>query len=134
MIIILLFGKTAWTNLIKTVQLLQNIATKNLKNIFSQIWTILGSNYKVFIKFVHAILPKSRRMIIDYQLKKLLEKCLKTQLVGFGWADVLGFSPESDWDNIHCCANFWQHLSPSEIYFNQNHFEWNNLSIQNLAQ
>ena len=31
-------------------------------------------------------------MIIDYQLNKLLENCLKTQLVGFGWVDVLGFN------------------------------------------
>ena len=29
-------------------------------------------------------------MIIDYQLNNLLVNCLKTQLVGFGWADVLG--------------------------------------------
>ena len=32
-------------------------------------------------------------MIIDYQLNILLENYLKTQLAGFGWADVLGFSP-----------------------------------------
>jgi hypothetical protein len=37
----------------------------------------LVSNYTVFIK-VHAILPKSRRMP-----NKLLENCLKIQLVGF---------------------------------------------------
>ena len=36
-------------------------------------------------------------MIIDYQLNSLLENCLKTQLVEFGWADVLGFSQENDW-------------------------------------
>ena len=86
MIVLLLLGKIA---------LLPKIATKNLKNILAQIWTILVSNYTVFIKSVHAILPKSRRMIIDYQLNKLLENCLKTQLVGFGWADVLGLSPSA---------------------------------------
>ena len=31
-------------------------------------------------------------MIIDYQLNSLLENYLKTQLVEFGWADVLGLS------------------------------------------
>ena len=48
--------------------------------------------YTVFIKFVHVIIPKSRRTIIVYQLNSLLENCLKTQLVGFGRADVLGFT------------------------------------------
>ena len=47
---------------------------------------IFGSNYTVFIKFVNAILPKSRRTIIDYQLNSLLENCLNTELVVFGWA------------------------------------------------
>ena len=28
-------------------------------------------------------------MIIDSQLNKFLETCWKTQLFGFGWADVL---------------------------------------------
>ena len=91
MIVLLLLGKIAWINLIKTAELLPKIATRNLKNILAQIWTILVSNYTVFIKFYYAILPKSRRMIIDYQLNSLLENCLKTQLVEFGWADVLGF-------------------------------------------
>ena len=91
MTILLLLGKIAWINLIETVELLAKIATKNLKNILAQIWTIFVSNYTVFIKFYHAILPKSRRMIIDYQLNSFLENFLKTQLVEFGWEDVLGF-------------------------------------------
>ena len=57
---------------------------------FLQIWSILGSNYTVIIKFIDAILSKSRRMIIDCQLNSLLENCLETQLVGFTSADVLG--------------------------------------------
>ena len=64
---------------------------KELKNLFSQTWVILGSNQTVFIKFIGSILSKRRRMIIDCQLNSLLENCLKTQLVGFRWADVLGF-------------------------------------------
>jgi hypothetical protein len=63
-----------------------------LKNILEQISTILESNYTVVIKFVYAILPKSRRMIIDYQLNSLLENCLKTQLAGLGRADVFGLT------------------------------------------
>ena len=55
------------------------------------LFAIFASNSTDFIKIVHAILPKSRRMILDYQLNSLLENCLKTQLVGFGCADVLGF-------------------------------------------
>ena len=69
MTVLLLLGKIAWINLIKTEELLQKIAINNLKNILAQIWTILVSNYTVFIKFVGVILPKSRKMIIDYQLK-----------------------------------------------------------------
>ena len=72
--------------------LLPKIAKKKFKNIFSQIWVILGSNYTVFIKFIGSILSKSRRMIIDCQLNSLLDNCLKTQLVGFRWADVLGLT------------------------------------------
>ena len=34
-------------------------------------------------------------MIIDCQLNSLLENCLKTQLVGFRWAGVLGLKPKS---------------------------------------
>ena len=52
----------------------------------------LEVNYTVFIKFVYAILPKSRRTVIDCQLNSLLGNCLKNQLVGFRWADVLGLS------------------------------------------
>ena len=63
--------------LTKIVQICANIFFKFFVAIF-------GSNYTVFIKFVHAILPKSRRRIVDYQLNSLLENCLNTQLVGFG--------------------------------------------------
>ena len=52
------------------------MATKNLKNIIAQFRTILVD----FIKFVHAILPKSKRMSRDYQLNTLnsiRENCLK---------------------------------------------------------
>ena len=59
----------------------------NLKYLFSQIWAILGNNFIVFIKFIGAILSKSRETIIDCQLISLLENCLKTQLVGFRWPD-----------------------------------------------
>ena len=55
----------------------------------------MGSNYAIFIKVFVANLSKSRRMIIDCQLNSLLENCLKTQLVGFRWADVLGLKPKS---------------------------------------
>ena len=41
-----------------------------------------------FINFFVAKLFKSKRMIIDCQL----ENCLKTPLVGFRWADILGLS------------------------------------------
>ena len=63
-----------------------------MKNILAQIWAILVSNYTVFIKFVGAILSKSRKMIIDCRLNSLLEKCLETQLVKFRWPDVLGLT------------------------------------------
>ena len=87
MIILLLLGKIAFgkkklCKLTKIVKICTNIFFKFFVAIF-------GSNSAVFIKSIHAILPKSRRMIIDYQLNSLLENCLKTQLVGFGWADVL---------------------------------------------
>ena len=80
------------------------IATNNLKNILAQIWTILASNYTVFIK-AHAILPKRRRILIHNQLNKLLENCLKTLLVGFWWADVLRFSLITRKRNAVSC--FW---------------------------
>ena len=51
------FGKTVWPNLKKLCNY-SKIARKKL----NQFWTILASN---FIKFVHTILPKSKRMIID---------------------------------------------------------------------
>ena len=47
-----------------------------------------------FYQVVLAILPKSRRMITDYKLNSVLENCLKNQLVGFAWADVLGLTSE----------------------------------------
>ena len=74
---------------IKIVQICANIFFKFFVAIF-------GSNYTVFIKFVHANLSESRRMIIDCQLS-LLGNCLKTQLVGFKWADVLDFSMSLMW-------------------------------------
>ena len=47
-----------------------------------QFWEVI--KYTLFIKFIHAILPKSRKTIIDCQLNSFLEDCLKPQLVGFG--------------------------------------------------
>jgi hypothetical protein len=58
------------------------------RTLFSQIWAVMGSNYTVFIKCVDAILSKIRRTIIDFILDSLLENCLKSQLIGFRWADV----------------------------------------------
>ena len=40
-------------------------------------------------------------IVIDYQLYSLLENCLKTQLVGFGWADVSGFTLRFCWVKRH---------------------------------
>ena len=37
--------------------------------------------YTVFIKSIGSTLQKSKRMIIDWQLNRLLEDCLKTQLM-----------------------------------------------------
>ena len=85
MIILLLLGKIARTNLIKTLYLLTKIV-----QIRANIFFKLHIFCTVSFKFVLAILPKSRRTIIDYQLNSLLENCLKPQLVGFGLADVLG--------------------------------------------
>ena len=72
MIVLLLLGKIAWINFIKTAELLPKIATRNLKNILAQIWTILLSNYTVLIKLFH---PK-------VELNKLLENCLKRLWMG----------------------------------------------------
>ena len=86
MIILLLLGKLAWTNLIKLCNYFQR-TWKIYCHRFEQFWEVITQ----FV-FVHAILPKSRRMIIDCQLKSLLDNCLEPKLVGFGWADVLGLS------------------------------------------
>ena len=59
--------------MIKTVELLPKIAKRNLKNLFLH---ILENNCTVFIKFVGAILPKSRKTILDCQLNSLLSRKL----------------------------------------------------------
>ena len=70
----------AWTNLIKTVYV---ITSKNCnKELEKYIGTYLNNFGKWFIKFVHAILPKSKKTITDYQLNSFLENCIKTQLQG----------------------------------------------------
>ena len=80
----LLLSKIARKKWIKAKKVLPKIA-QFCENIFFKFFVaILKSNYTDFIKFIYAILPKSRRTIIDCQLNSLLENCLKTQLVGFG--------------------------------------------------
>ena len=72
-IILLILGKIAWTNLIKTVI----TYTKPLKSVpiyfSSSLFQFFWSNYTVFIKLFHGILPKSRRTIIDYKLNTLVK-------------------------------------------------------------
>ena len=73
------FGQNSKDNSMKTVKLLHKIAM----TIYFQD-SILGCNYIAFIKFVHVVLPKTRKTIIDCRLDSFLENCLKTQLLGFG--------------------------------------------------
>ena len=56
--------------------------TKDFSYSLLQFWKVC--DHTAFIKFVLAILPKSRKTVLDCQLNSFIENCLKTQLlVGF---------------------------------------------------
>ena len=93
----LLLSKIACKKLMNAVKILPKIAQICDNRFFNFFFAILGSNYTDFIKYLFANLSKTRRMIIDCQLNSLLENCLKPQLVGFRWADVVLCLTEPRW-------------------------------------
>ena len=100
-----------------------NYSLKLLKSVTICISSSLLQFWEVATQFVHAILPKSRRMVINYQLNNLAENCFKTTIFGLKCADFkrkrLQFLILLLFDKFHN-LNHDQTKHPSENFISQN--------------